>query len=105
MMSVDALQNIMADHQFEVTRDPARGYDLDPSDVYAAIFRKLGWRDESIAAAIEDCDTLLEQRLLDATSPSVGYAKMLLREGIQTVRARMDRELATEAGASPYAGP
>jgi hypothetical protein len=98
-MSVDALQNIMADYQFELTRTSG-GPDLDPSDVYAAIFRKLGWSESEITSAIEDTDTSLEQRLLETTSPSVGYAKSLLRRGIEEVMEQLKQSDAAETAAT-----
>ena len=51
-MSVDSLQNMIADYQWGEAREI--GIDLDPSDAFASVFRKLGWSEPDIAAAVAD---------------------------------------------------
>lgn len=81
-MSIDSLENIMADYQFKEAK--AQGFDLDPSDVYAFLFKELDWSPEEIAEAIGDMETSLEARLLE-TVVSDAYADVLLHEAAKAV--------------------
>lgn len=65
-MSVDRLQNVLGDYQFDAQK---RGFDLDPAEVYRGVFVKIGW-DKARASRTARRAASLEVALLREVSIS-----------------------------------
>lgn len=85
-MSVNRLQNLMADLQYA-----RRDIDIDPSEVYRIVYKLLAWDEGRITYAIEDVSRSLESRLLDVMPASI--AVEMVRQATALVVSAIDAEM------------